>query len=147
MGDRAQYIKISGNGRNALDFHIAFYVGQLAMAERSARFYIVSKDQGFDPLIEHLKAKGIAAARVADLSLIAAKRTAPKVDADRTASVITKLRGLNGGRPRTIKTLSNAIAAMFQKQLAPQEIASIIQALQRNGSIAVKDNKVAYLLA
>jgi hypothetical protein len=61
--------------------------------------------------------------------------------------VITKLRGLNGGRPRTIKTLSNAIAAMFQKQLAPQEIASIIQALQRNGSIAVKDNKVAYLLA
>ena len=122
MGDSAQYIKISGNGRNALDFHIAFYVGQLAMAEPSARFYIVSKDQGFDPLIEHLKTKGIAAARVADLSMIAAKRIAPKVEADRTASVITK------------------------KQLAPQDIASIIQALQRNGTIAVKDNKVAYLL-
>ena len=25
LGTRAQYLRISGNGRNALDFHIAFY--------------------------------------------------------------------------------------------------------------------------
>jgi PIN domain len=33
MGTNASYIKISGNGPNALDFHIAFYVGQLSAAE------------------------------------------------------------------------------------------------------------------
>ena len=27
LGARAEYIKISGNGSNALDFHIAYYVG------------------------------------------------------------------------------------------------------------------------
>jgi hypothetical protein len=30
MGDRAQYVRITGDGRNALDFHIAFYIGQIA---------------------------------------------------------------------------------------------------------------------
>jgi hypothetical protein len=30
LGDNARYVKISGNGRNALDFHIACYVGELA---------------------------------------------------------------------------------------------------------------------
>jgi hypothetical protein len=147
LGERAQYIKISGNGKNALDFHIAFYIGRLAASEPSARFYIVSNDQGFDPLIEHLKAQKIAATRINDLSQIGAKRAGPKAGEDRTAVVIAQLRGLNGNKPRTVKTLSNAIGAMFQKQLTQQEVASIVQALQRTGRIAVKDNKVAYLLA
>ena len=29
LGARAQYVKIAGNGSNALDFHIAFYVGEV----------------------------------------------------------------------------------------------------------------------
>ena len=29
LGSKAEYIKISGNGPNALDFHIAFYIGQI----------------------------------------------------------------------------------------------------------------------
>jgi PIN domain len=55
MADRAGYIKISGNGANALDFHIAYYVGHLAAKEPEAYFHIISKDTGFDPLIAHLK--------------------------------------------------------------------------------------------
>ena len=27
---RAEYVKIAGNGTNALDFHIAFHIGRLA---------------------------------------------------------------------------------------------------------------------
>ena len=29
LGDNAEYVQIAGNGPNALDFHIAFYIGQL----------------------------------------------------------------------------------------------------------------------
>jgi len=47
MGERAEYIKITGNGSNALDFHVAFYIGQLAAKEPEAYFHIVSKDTGF----------------------------------------------------------------------------------------------------
>src|SRR6185503_11601280 len=55
LGDRAQYIKISGNGPNALDFHIAYYIGRLAATDPAAYFHIISKDEGFDLLIQHLK--------------------------------------------------------------------------------------------
>ena len=59
FGDNAQYIKISGNGQNALDFHIAFYIGQLSLQDPAGLFHIISKDKGFDPLIKHLRTKKI----------------------------------------------------------------------------------------
>jgi len=57
LGENAKYIKISGNGPNALDFHIAYYIGALATQDPSGYFHVISKDTGFDPLITHLKAK------------------------------------------------------------------------------------------
>jgi hypothetical protein len=49
LGAKAQYVKISGNGSNALDFHIAFYIGHLGAVDPTAYFHIISKDAGFDP--------------------------------------------------------------------------------------------------
>jgi hypothetical protein len=34
FGKEARYIKISGNGPNALDFHIACYLGQLSSEDK-----------------------------------------------------------------------------------------------------------------
>lgn len=70
MGPDAAYVKISGNGKNALDFHIAFWIGQLSARYPSAAFHIISKDNGFDPLIAHLKERGISAARRPSISEI-----------------------------------------------------------------------------
>jgi hypothetical protein len=64
MGERAQYLQMSGQGPNALDFHIAFYLGQLAAADPDAVFHVVSKDKGFDPLIQHLKSRHITVERI-----------------------------------------------------------------------------------
>ena len=36
LGSNAEYVKISGSGPNALDFHIAFYIGQLAEKDPEA---------------------------------------------------------------------------------------------------------------
>jgi hypothetical protein len=51
IGTRGEYVKISGNGKNALDFHIPFYIGRLSIQEPSAFFHIISKDSGFDPVV------------------------------------------------------------------------------------------------
>ena len=64
MGDRAEYIRIASGGRNALDFHIAFYVGKIASAHSAACFQIVSRDTGFDPLIAHLQSQQICVRRI-----------------------------------------------------------------------------------
>ena len=70
LGTRVTYIKIAGNGRNALDFHIAYYIGRLALEDPTAYFHIISKDTGFDPLIQHLKSQKIGASRSKEIGEI-----------------------------------------------------------------------------
>src|SRR6266700_1754309 len=52
MGDKASYVKISGNGPNALDFHIAFYIGQIAANEPNAA-HVGQVVADFTPRIAH----------------------------------------------------------------------------------------------
>jgi hypothetical protein len=70
MGSKAEYIKISGQGSNALDFHVAFYIGHIAAQEPTAHFHIISKDAGFDPLVQHLKSRKLLVARYQDVGEI-----------------------------------------------------------------------------
>ena len=49
LGDNAQYVKIGGNGKNALDFHLAFYVGELVAKEPEAYFHIIPKTLALIP--------------------------------------------------------------------------------------------------
>lgn len=147
MGERAQYIKIAGNGSNALDFHIAFYIGQLAAQTPDAYFHIVSKDTGFDPLIQHLKAKKIHACRskdVADIPLV--KAASAKAPEDRITVIVSDLQRRGASRPRTAKTLASTISALFQKQLPEQEVAYLLAELQKRGAIAINGTKVSYAL-
>lgn len=67
FGADAEYIAIQGSGPDAVDFHIAFYIGRLAAAEPGAAFTIVSRDRGFDPLVRHLVGLGIQCQRIADI--------------------------------------------------------------------------------
>ena len=70
LGDAVEYIKVSGNGRNALDFHVAFYAGQLAERDPNCYLHIISRDTGFDPLVKHLRSLKIGAKREKDLAEI-----------------------------------------------------------------------------
>lgn len=54
-----QLVKLKSSGKNALDFALAYYLGRAALADPTAYFHIISKDGGFDPLIEHLRARHI----------------------------------------------------------------------------------------
>ena len=67
LGDRAEYVMLEASGSNALDFHIAYYLGVLASADPVGHFHIISKDKGFDPLIAHLNRRAMHAARVASI--------------------------------------------------------------------------------
>jgi PIN domain len=64
LGTRLQWIKIAGQGPNALDFHIAFYLGRTFTERPLAQCAVLSKDKGFDPLIRHLHGLGHACRRV-----------------------------------------------------------------------------------
>jgi hypothetical protein len=147
MGDRASYVRISGNGSNALDFHIAYYIGRLAAADPTAYFHIVSKDTGFDPLIAHLRANKLAVCRWADiLKIPVIKPVAPKSVDDKLAQVRAVLKRQAVARPRTVKTLTSSVRSTFQKTMAPEEADAMIAELVRRGEIQVVGTKVSYTL-
>jgi hypothetical protein len=147
LGSKATYVKMAGSGPNALDFHIAFYIGQLSAAEPDAYFHIISKDTGFDPLIAHLKTKKIFAARSKDVSEIPMVKTSnAKTPTDRLAAILANLRQRGTSKPRTVKTLSSTINALFQRSLSEAELTSLLESLKKQGVISISGAKVSYQL-
>ena len=147
LGDRAQYIKISGNGSNALDFHIAFYIGELASRHPNAFFHIVSKETGFDPLIQHLKTRKILAGRsksVVDIPIV--KAASSKSPSERIEIIVADLKRRGSAKPRTVKTLSSTIQAIFQKQLSDEDVTGLVNGLNKKGIVKISGTKVAYSL-
>lgn len=145
FGPNAEYIQIQGSGRNALDFHIAYYIGRLAAENPDAHFYVISKDKGFDPLIKYLKTQKIICQRsisIADVLLIKISKT--KTDREKLDAVIENLKKRKASKPRTLKTLRSTIKALFENQLAEEELEEIISQLSNRRAIKIVDGKVSY---
>lgn len=143
----AEYVRISGNGHNALDFHIAYMIGRLAEREPDASFHIVSKDRGFDPLINYIKGRNTKITRVADLYEIPALRL-PKAVSDEAIvdDVAKNLAGRGSSKPRKVRTLASTISSLFKDGLNDDEVQSVIARLEARGDIVVDQEKVSYNL-
>lgn len=64
--ERVTLVPHSGKGKNALDFHLTFYLGYLGYlaARRDApRLLVVTNDRGYDSMLEHAKSLGVEALR------------------------------------------------------------------------------------
>jgi hypothetical protein len=142
FGARAEYIKISGNGSNALDFHIAYYIGHLVTKDPGAHFHIISKDTGFDPLITHLRSQGFHASRsvlIVDLIPLGSTPSGQKL-----MQIVQKLQSMKTNRPRTVSALSNTVASIFQKQLSTDEINHLLQDLAQRDFLCIRDKNISY---
>lgn len=146
-----EFIQISRNGPDALDFHIAYYIGRLAAGDPSAYFHIISKDAGFDALIDHLKTANVLARRVKAISeiplvKISISKFTKALDSERAELVLAKLRQLNGAKPRTVKALSRTIGAVFRKQLSEEEVSRLVKELAKRGYLTIAGTKIKYAL-
>ena len=147
LGEQADYVEIAGSGPNALDFHIAYYIGELAAKNPDAQFHIVSKDRGFDPLIQHLRSKKVLVRRETDLAEIPELRIPDTTSRDEQIEAIKKnLRQRGHSRPRKVKTLQNTINTLFTKKLDQAELDAITDELVKRKLIVVKQNNVSYRL-
>ncbi len=160
FGDRGQYIVLEAHGKDALDFHIAYYLGSLAAADPTGFFHIISKDTGFDPLLQHLKARGVSAARSVSIeampcfSQVAAgtmdssgESPAGRVSVDDMIKIaVDDLIKRKTARPRTPKTLRSTIHARCGKETPDADIDAVYEALVKRGYVKVDGAKVAYAL-
>ena len=144
LGPRFEWVTIDGNGPNALDFHIAFYLGKGACEIAQAEFVIVSNDKGFDPLVRHLVARGIQCRREGQ----ARPAPAPKPPLPAHAQAVADLlkRSETNKRPRKRATLHNYPVTHFNKKLTGEEIKKAVEHLLEAGLIAGTEAAVTYNL-
>lgn len=145
LGTNAEYVKIEGNGKNALDFHVTFYLGILFEKDPNGYFHIISKDSGFDVLIKHLRNKKILVQRHKQIiDIPALKISNSKTLEEKIQTVKDYLTSRGNAKPRKVTTLSNTINALFMKVLSDKELETIIDKLAQKKLIRIEETKVHY---
>jgi hypothetical protein len=163
LGDAGSYIQIEGRGPNALDMHIAYYIGKLTAADPGAVFHIISRDRDYDPLIRHLQTRHIECTRWKSISEINAARlpasasprahAAPKAAPKATAAkASTKAAAKAAPKPApkapTTKAMSERVDEVIRnlekraraRPATAQALASTVKSLYRSG---ITDKEVA----
>lgn len=149
LGTNAEYIQLETAGSNALDFHIAYYIGVLATEDPTGFFHIISKDTGFDPLIKHLKARRILAQRSLSIAEIPYFKATVAVDGNKNAWVDAAVADLvrrKASKPSTQKTLLSTLDALFRKELSPQQLSELLDDLRVRGLVRLNGARITYSL-
>jgi len=144
LGPKAEYVVLEAPGSNALDFHIAYYIGLLSAQDAIGQFHIISEDKGFDPLLRHLKAKGVSARRCESIASIPCIRRA--LLSNSVVVVVERLTGMKEARPRTTKALMSTLHHLFRKELPEQLVSALFGLLCKRGIVKVEGKRVSYEL-
>ena len=167
FGTRGEYVMLESPGANALDFHVAFHLGRLAAEDPSGFFHIISKDTGFDPLIQHLKARKVFSARSPSIEEMPCFRAASPVtsaaapaqarpndrhvaDAGRFEELCTmavaQLVAMKQKRPGRLSTLHNAIQSKLGKDVSGSTVDMVCSELVKRGLVKVAGQRLAYAI-
>lgn len=153
-------VKVGASGRNALDLVLAWHLGRTAERHPTEAFFVVSRDQDFDPLLRHLAAQGISAARAESFPALpfltprparkqptrrapAKERVAPAPPPPATPpdarleKFAAQLQRSTKARPARRKTLLTHLNASYDKTLSEPEQARLVSILEERGIVAI----------
>ncbi|MCE2990036.1 MAG: PIN domain-containing protein [Nitrosomonadaceae bacterium] len=162
MGARAEYVQSTESATNALDFYIVYYLGKLAQKEPLAEFTVISKDHGFDPLVEHLRKLGASIERAESIESMssvaaspAASKASPAASAPNAAPpalaslivrVVADLAKRKAAKPSKETTLLNTLRNVIGKDSPDDLVQAVLDALKKKKLISVDGGKVTYKL-
>jgi NTP pyrophosphatase (non-canonical NTP hydrolase) len=157
FGDRATLIPIARTGKNALDFHLSFYMGYIASRQPGARFVVMANDRGYGPLVEHATNLGFSARQVGFTVTPAATVVPPSSSAARAVPPVMALDLMQAvarieaslrkttGRPAKESTLVAAIASMLGSAANDESVSAVLSGLLAGGNLAIDEaGHVAY---
>ncbi len=145
--DSARVIRIGATGRNALDFHISYYLGKLVTESPDDYFHVISHDTGLDPLLAHLSEQGIRVARwntIAEIPIL--KAPANCADDEKLSKILEYLVRRGAQRPGSWKTLVGSTVALFQPKLTETEASRLLDVLESYGIYERDGTKLRYSL-
>lgn len=144
MGCRAEYIQTPDTGKNAVDFHISCYLGKLSTKYPNAKLFVLSKDKGYDPLIEHLQKTGINVRRVITLDDCEPLVKTIKKDseqADQVKEVIERIKtSRENSLPKKKESLRNMIIHVHKKQLSKVQANRLLKIIEHEGYVTIDSN-------
>jgi hypothetical protein len=145
LGNRIEWQRVDAGGSNALDFFIACQLGRVLEKSPQLHCIVLSKDKGFDPLLQHLNKIGLKCKRLNSLRELDPKATQADQSNPNYKRVVELLeKSEKKARPRKLKTLSQHISSMFQKKIDQAEIDRIIDILFVNKLISETNGATTY---
>ena len=144
LGDKLQWVKIDGNGANALDFHIAYYLGNQIEKDHNNEYIILSKDKGFDPLVSFITKQNVKCKRINSISEIVPLRKSDNNN-EKYIKILENLKKIvKAKRPRKNNTLKQHVKTLFGKTLTDEICNEIIDQLFIKGVISEENGRLIY---
>jgi PIN domain len=146
LGASVEWIGVEGTGPNALDFHIVFYLGQISLQAPTSNYIILSRDRGFDPLIQHLAKLGISCRRIDRLELLSGEPELTLSQDFLSDIALSKLSAVAAkSRPKKRSTLYTYIKSILTKYHPTDgEIKQLLDAWFVNGNVTEVKDKINY---
>ncbi|MBX7120611.1 MAG: hypothetical protein K1X42_00630 [Opitutaceae bacterium] len=145
-----QLVRLTSSGKNALDFTLAYHLGRTMAGAPTEYFHVVSKDKGFDVLVEHLKGQGHKIERYnafADMPFLRSVQTAPgQLGAprdqvaparDKLEEFVNNLKLHPAARPKTEKTLRRHLHSHFGSNLTDEQLDVELDKLKKRSGISI----------
>jgi hypothetical protein len=143
---KIEFIQIFGNGKNAADFHIAYFIGKLSKELEAPFFHIISKDTGFKPLVHFLNQNQISCKQESAISDIPWLKAAEGNEAkDHYQKIVELLQKSPVPRPKKIARLRNQIISTCGGKISEENADVIIKRLKNDKIITIQDQSISYL--
>jgi hypothetical protein len=142
-GNRLKIVKMPNGGKNAADFGITFWAGMLmAQSSSDTHFDIVSNDADLDHCVSLLESQDRSAKRIGTIKENIQELAAEKNSVTSAHLYCQHLATYHKNRPVKKETLLNSIKSKFNgSEVNPERV---LLDLQKNGVIALKENKITY---
>lgn len=138
-------IQLKTTQANNLDFHLAYYLGKFDdKADSSITFDVVSNDNGFSPLISHIKNNGRSCHQIKTATVLSRSSASPEPE-DLKLRLLQSLKSREvKKRPQKVSTLRNYISSQLRIQGNELLIQSYFNQLVTDKFIKVTGDSVVY---
>lgn len=145
FGHHLEWIKIDGSGKNALDFHIVYFLGIFSINDPKSEYVILSKDKGFDPLIRFINKRNLKCKRINSILELSTEKKKELTDTSKIEKALTNLKKIEKQkRPRKRNTLSQHINTLFGMKLSQEQLSEIVDALFIQKYITEENERITY---
>lgn len=142
FGDRVHMIRLQKIGKNALDFYLSYYLGQITAIDPNAMIGILSRDGGYDVLVEHILNNQHAQDIVRLTSLDEVQQLNSQIETDSNLMLLTQPENVVKDKP------ISSIAPYFQAALtAFRQLNAFRPTLLRNLQLNLRNYVLRDLLA